>query len=40
MAVAEILDYPVERYGLWRLPLQEVAPAFRQLDMFAEGGQS
>ena len=35
---AEMFRSEVERYGLWRLPLEEVAPAFRQLDMFGEGG--
>lgn len=33
---AEMFRSEVERYGLWRLPLQEVAPAFRQLSMFDE----
>lgn len=32
----EMFSSEIERYGLWRQPLKQVAPAFQQLDMFRE----
>lgn len=34
---AEMFRSEVERYGLWRLPLRTVAPAFRQLSLSFDG---